>query len=61
MKRRTPPDTEPEPKRHKHNSDDENIKVYICVYHDNDISICSIYGCSGVENIVETEKYNYVC
>lgn len=34
-------------------------ETYNCSLHDNDVSICSIYGCSGGE-IVKLKTYNYI-
>lgn len=39
----------------------ETPKVYICVIHNSDTSICNIYGCSGItsEQYKSISNYNY--
>ena len=41
------------------NENCKNYKNYKCSLHDNDISICSIYGCSGGD-CVKLKTYNYI-
>lgn len=51
-------------KRKRDDSENQILKKptnrYGCSLHDNDVSICSIYGCSGGQIKSQSSLYNYI-